>query len=69
MILDKYPPRAAGAAAAAASDRETDVPHGAAEAGGDEGSPAEGAAGIHSAAHRSDPPTQTLPPPIVQTLT
>lgn len=55
VILDKYPPRAAGAAAAAASDGETDVPHGAAEAGRDEGSPAEGAAGIHSAAHRSDP--------------
>lgn len=48
---------AARAAAAAAPDRETDVPHGAAETGRDEGSPAKGAAraaGIHSAAFRSD---------------
>lgn len=48
---------AAGAAAAAAPVRETDLPHGAAETGRDEGSPAEGAAGtagIHSAAFRSD---------------
>lgn len=64
VILDKYPPHAAGAAAAAASDGETDVPHGAAEAGGVEGPPAEGAAGIHSAAHRSDPPpySDSAPP-------
>lgn len=44
----------AGAAAAAAPVRATDVSHGAAETGRDEGSPAEGAAGIHSAAFRSD---------------
>lgn len=44
------------AAAATAADGKTDFPHRAAEAGGDEGSPAEGAAGaagLHNAAFRS----------------
>lgn len=47
---------AVGAAATTAPVRETDFPHWAAEAGGDEGSPAEGAAGaagLHNAAFRS----------------
>lgn len=47
---------AAGAAAAAATVWEADVPHWAAEAGRDESAPAEGAAGaarIHNAAFRS----------------
>lgn len=45
-----------GAAAAATAGREADISHGAAEAGRDEGSPAEGAAGpagLHHAAFRS----------------
>lgn len=45
------------AAAATAADGKTDFPHRAAEAGGDEGSPAEGAAGaagLHNAAFRSE---------------
>lgn len=42
-----------GAAAAATVGREADISHGAAEAGRDEGSPAEGAAGLHHAAFRS----------------
>lgn len=49
--------RAAGAAEAAAPDRETHIPHGAAETGRDEGPPATGAAGparIHNATLRSD---------------
>lgn len=49
--------RAAGAAAAAAPDRKTHIPHGAAETGRDEGPPAKGAAGpagVHTPTLRSD---------------
>lgn len=49
--------RAAGAAEAAAPDRKTHFPRGAAETGRDEGPPAKGAAGparIYNAALRSD---------------
>lgn len=46
---------AVGAAAAAVADRETDVPLGAAKAGGAEGSAAEGAVRIHRTALRLEP--------------
>lgn len=42
---------AAGATEAAAPDRKTHIPHGAAEAGGDEGPPAKGAAGPARISH------------------
>lgn len=43
---------AVGAAAAAVTDREADVPHRAAKASGDEGSATKGAVRIHGAAFR-----------------
>lgn len=51
----------ARAAATAAPDRKTHIPHGAAETGRDEGPPAKGAAGaagIYTATVRSDNNTQ-----------
>ncbi|CAF95547.1 unnamed protein product, partial [Tetraodon nigroviridis] len=56
-IMDREKEAVTGAAAAAAPDRKTHIPHGAAETGRDEGPPAKGAAGpagIHTPTLRSD---------------